>query len=226
MMARKSFNYDLVKDGAARRKAQAHAKDIRVLLERTAEAVVSIGHKLREVRDSMTPAMFRAWLEAEFKWTWSVAINYMQAAKVFGDVDCLKQFQPSAVVSLSRKNVPETAIRQALAQARKGEVVTYRVAKKLLDDHGYKPIRKDAGTGVTCNVHGDKLLSAADVGALQRSLDTLSAELNGLLARLSHDDREALADRFFRLAMELKGPSQMAATNKRTKRRELEAAVN
>ena len=144
-MARVQFNYEMLEDTAAARQAQESAREIQKLLEKSAESVVQIGKLMTQVKERLSPAVFIAWVECEFGWGPSVATNYMQAARVFGDLDCLKQFQPSPICTLARKNIPEAVVKKAIKLARDGELITFTVVSKLLKEAGHKPTNPSAG---------------------------------------------------------------------------------
>jgi hypothetical protein len=133
----------------------------------------------------------------------------MQAARVFGDLDCLKQFQPSAICMLARKNVPESAVKEAIKRARAGEVISYSLVHKLLKAAGHKP------TNGSANKFRKPMLrpipaARATFSQVQESVESL-ASLLGSLA-IEQAERESLATRFFEMAMTLRlGPAQPAA---------------
>lgn len=208
-MATATFQYDGIKDTALRSKAKASAKEIKLLIRRTGEAVVEIGRRLTEVRASMSAAMFRVWTEVEFCWNQPTVSNYMQAARVFGELDCLEQFQPSAIVALARKNVPQKVIDEAVGLARGGETLTLSRVKLLLEQAGVQSTNPSAGK----HRKPEKAAAALAVAtarvdsaeSLRQTLDTFVANLDQLTAGLTTDDRNAIADRFLQLAMQLKG---------------------
>lgn len=144
-MAKVTFNYAQLKDATAAKQAQESAATIRQLLERSAESAVQIGKLMISVKEVLTPAVFLAWVECEFGWGASVATNYMQAARVFGDLDCLKQFQPTPICTLARKNTPESVVKKAIKLAKDGELITYTVVNQLLKEAGHKPANPSAG---------------------------------------------------------------------------------
>lgn len=196
-MAQISFNYSQVKNSEAAKQAQQSAKQIRQILEKSAESVVQIGRLMATVKAGLTPAVFRAWLECEFGWRPAVACNYMQAAHKFGDLDCLKLFQPSALIALARKNVPEAAVTRAIDLARAGDLVTHTVAKRLLDETGHKPTNPTAGKARKPESLRSIARPAFTVPQLRDSLDACAATLPKLT--LTPDERQALMMKFMEL---------------------------
>lgn len=212
-MAQVSFQYAVIQDQKVRQQVESQAKAIRGLLERSAAAVVDIGQRMQAVHDVLSPAMFRAWAECEFGWAHSTIVNYMQAARVFGECDCLKQIQPSAVVMLSRRNVPEKVIAQALELARSGGLVTMKRVQQLFADAGVQPASKTAGVARKPHTAAAAVAVAAlnddPVAALRQSLNTFTTNIDRLAESLSSDDRNALADQFLQLALQIRqiGPA-------------------
>jgi hypothetical protein len=204
-MAKTSFNYESLKDAKVAKQARESAKQIRLLLQKTAESVVQIGKLMATVRDGMTPVTFLAWVECEFGWVQSVASNYMQAAEKFNDLDCLKQIQPTAIIRLSRKNVPESVINDAVAKARAGEMVTASMVNRMLVAAGHKPTHASAGKPrKPASARSIAHASTASVEQLTSSLDELSRNIGAMT--LAQTEREALAAKFFEMAMSLRMP--------------------
>lgn len=222
-MAQVSFQYDVIQDKTARKHAESQAKAIKDLIHRSGEAVVEIGRRLQEVHGAITPAMFRAWVEVEFSWTMSTVSNYMQAARVFGDVDCLGQFQPAGIVALARRNVPESVIQEALKLARGGSVITGKVAKRLLDHAGVQPSNPTAGKARKPETAAAAMAVAAvqvdSAAALRQTLDAFVANMDQLAASMSFDDRNALADRFLQLALQIRAAHAPAAVAPKSPRK-------
>jgi hypothetical protein len=129
-----SFDYDNLLP-SIQKQVREETDVIRCLLAKTAANIVQIGLRLQLVRNRVGRDHFAAWLQAEFRWSRSVASNYMRAAKVFGDIDCLDQFQPSALYVLAREKTPEPARKEALDRARQGEQITKSHAETLLAQH-------------------------------------------------------------------------------------------
>ena len=69
------FNYEAL-DAGVRSETQENAQAIRGLVRQATASVIEIGKR-----------HFGAWLRAEFRWSQSVASNYMLAATKFGNLD-------------------------------------------------------------------------------------------------------------------------------------------
>lgn len=217
-MTQASFQYDDITDKTTRRKVESQTKEIRGLMERTGQSVVEIGRRMQAVHDLLPLKLFVAWVDCEFGWSRPQAINYMQAARVFGELDCLKQFQPAALVALARRSVPESAIAAAVTRARAGELITHKVAKSLLVAAGVQPQPKAGGVA--------RSTPAADpVAALRSTLSTFVTDIDRWSETLSDDDRNDLADQFLQLAYQIRQAApQPAGPPQRKGRRKLAAA--
>ena len=122
---------------APRRAATGYAKAIQTHLTSSTKAVIDIGRRLIELREQLSARQWRAWLSSEFRWTRSVASNYMQVAEKFGDLDVVARFQPSALYALARRYVPARAIADAVGLARSGQTISKAFARQLI--RKYKP---------------------------------------------------------------------------------------
>ncbi len=129
-----AFDYGSLKP-EDRQEVRKEAGEIRGFLENTAVNIVQIGYRLNSVHERIGRSRFQAWLAAEFQWDQSTASNYMRAAAVFCDVNCLKNFQPGALYELVRKRVPEVARAEAIDRARKGERITKSAAVLIVEKY-------------------------------------------------------------------------------------------
>jgi DNA-directed RNA polymerase subunit F len=141
------FNYEAL-ESEEREPAREQAEAIRGLLKTTVQSVVEIGTRLQQVRKAIGRDSFQAWIRAEFRFTQSVASNYMKAAAEFGKLDCLERFQPTALFDLGRKNVPDAAVDQAVSEARAGRPITRKRAHQIIAAHRSEgdpgPLAKEA----------------------------------------------------------------------------------
>lgn len=152
------------------RQAQQEADAIRGLLEKTAMNIVQIGLRLRLVRSAIGRYHFQDWLRNEFQWSQSVASNYMRAAETFCGVDCLSNFQPSALYVLARRKVSSKALDDAIERARDGEVITKQRAEAIVQMH-----------------------SREHRAACDRELAAVRAGIRRLLSKVRSLDRERLS---------------------------------
>ncbi len=129
-----AFDYSCIAT-SVRNQVQDETQAIRTLVVSTANNIIQIGLRLQLVRQCMGRQPFQAWLRAEFQWSQSVASNYMRAAAVFANVDCLEHFQPSALYVLARNKASEAARGEALSRARTGELITKSTAEMIVSRH-------------------------------------------------------------------------------------------
>lgn len=189
-----SFNYKTISNAKVAKQAQDAARKIKDLLGQNSVSMIEIGKQMTAVKAVTSPKQFAAWVEAEFGWVQSVAVNYMMAAKTFGDLDCVRQFRTSSLFTLSRKNVPESVIKECIKRARAGETIMPAFVTRLLKDSGVSASRPDAGVA-------RKPRSVQQVG---KFVDSISQTIDSMT--LSISERETLAAKFFELAMRLRMP--------------------
>ncbi len=188
------FNYAALKDDALTNRLTTQAREIRGLLSRTGAIVVEIGMRLLEVRETLNARQFNAWVHAEFQWSQSMAVIYQQAARRFGTAKSLENFQPYAIYQLSRNTVPDEVVTEAVRLAASGTIVTGKRAKELLRKHNVQSTRCDAG----------KRRKPTALDELNQALESIAGKLADVAGAWSRSDREALADRFLKLALELR----------------------
>jgi hypothetical protein len=193
MTVNAAFNYEALelKD---REVTQQQANAIRSLLKSTAESVVEIGKRLQQVRDAIGRDCFQAWIRAEFRFSQSVASNYMRAAAEFGKLDCLERFQPSALFDLGRRDVPPEAVREAVAEAQSGNAITRKRADQIISAH--QRTKGDAG-----------LVASDAVRRLRASLKLVGDHIDDLLA-LPKEDLDFLVDQLLSIATQLRRTGQ------------------
>jgi len=209
------FNYAVL-DEQNRKPTEEHAAAIRGLMKTTAEAIVDIGRRLQQVRHAIGANKFQAWIKAEFRIGQPVASNYMRAAAEFGDLDCLDQFQPTAIFDLGRGNIPPKAVEQAISEARSGKTITRKRAHQIIAAHQssgeLSPIVRDAAR------------------RLRSSLAAVADHVEELLS-LPQEDVDFLVDQLLSVATQLRTASRAAAVrsvqpSKAPRRLELVAAAN
>jgi hypothetical protein len=141
------FNYDVleIKDRAP---LAERAQAIRTLMKQTAEGIVRVGSHLKEAREAIGKEKFQAWIKAELGMRQPEASNYMAAAEQFGELDCLENFQQTALFDLARQNVPAKAVKQAVAEARAGKPITRKRAHEIIaanqSEGELSPLARDA----------------------------------------------------------------------------------
>jgi hypothetical protein len=184
------FNYEAIEE-KLRAPAKEHARKIRGLLQRSTSAVIEIGHSLADVHKSLGHSRYQAWLKAEFRWSQTTASNYEQIATKFGNLKCLDQFQPSALMLLVRRNVDPRAMTEAVKRAERGEMMTYRQVVQIL--HRLNPRPKAA----VPNAAAAQLRSADPLLQLRTLVKDLAPRLAG-------EQRKRFADELLELACQLR----------------------
>lgn len=177
-----SFDYSSL-PASKRHQVQQEAEAIRRLLQKTANDIVQIGLRLQVARNALGPHHFQQWLQAEFHWSQSVASNFMQAARAFANLDCVPNFQPSALYILARHRVPEAARREAICLASSGMIITKRQAEQIVSKHSSGQ-RISLGRVSSLRRAMHRLLER--IGTLEpQTARDLHAELSTLAAELS-----------------------------------------
>ncbi len=128
------FDYNAL-DTDTRAFVEARTVEIKALVRRSAQDVVSIGCYLEEVKDRLGHGYFGKWLEAEFDWTQQTANNFMRVAAKFKNFLNIDGFGPSALYLLSAPSTPDDAFEDAIERAENGERITYSTAKDIVSQH-------------------------------------------------------------------------------------------
>ena len=178
-----TFDYTAL-DPEPRRAATRHAKAITAHFASSTKAAIDIGRRLIELRQQLDGRQWRAWLTSEFRWTRSVASNYMQVAEKFGELDMVSRFQPSALYALARRYVPPRAITDAVALARAGQTISKAVARQLI-----RKYRPGSPTPAVTNLRRaiarmSQRLDVLAKSAPRRGLASLANELEQLASKL------------------------------------------
>ena len=211
----KGYDYRAI-DAKLRRKVQRHAEQIHQLLERTTETIVEIGRRLIEVHSEIGRSRFQAWLKAEFRWSQPTASQFMSIAEQFGHLDCLNNFQPSALYKLAPKSVPAELVAEMIQRAESGETITHKMVA-------------DAIRAATADEETDESLDAEPEPAaepMKTTVGKLRFDLEGFRKMLEHARKQMppadvvrLADQLMTLATELKSSVEPAKPSKRPGRR-------
>lgn len=118
-----------------RARVQAAADRIRELNRGMATAAVEIGLQLIAVREDLGPRLFGVWLASEWNWSQATSSNLMLIAKRFADLDCLEQFDHSALYELARPRVAPAAVEETIERARAGEKISKVKALTVIERH-------------------------------------------------------------------------------------------
>ena len=133
------FNYRTLK-GESGEEVKRHADAVRILLTRTAQNIMEVGRRLREVNQLVGGSKFRPWLKAEFHWSVGTAYRFMAVADRFAKVKTIDRFDTSALVFLSGRSVPQAAIDEAVERAGNGEFISQERATEIRDNHKVAPV--------------------------------------------------------------------------------------
>ncbi len=138
------FDYtDLADDDA--RALESHAEVIGQVSEQVrrvgAEGVIAIGKELAAAQKRLAgkgrDGVFRRWVEMRCGFTSRTAYNAIAACNTFGGKKCenVSHFDTSALYLLSADSCPESATKEAIRLAKKGEKITHKRAKELKVKH-------------------------------------------------------------------------------------------
>ena len=129
------FNYQDL-DLETRLLVVERTEKIRGLLKRSTEDILNIGKYLLEVKKKLGHGKFSSWLEFEFDESLTTAARFMQIYKKFKSFN-LKDlnFSHSVLYELAGTSVPNEAIQETLALAKKGEHITINLAKSIKTKH-------------------------------------------------------------------------------------------
>lgn len=183
-----------------------HVKAIRSHLRQSAQATVEIGRRLKLVQ-GLIPGQFKAWLRAEFPWTIAVAWSYMAIAERFGDLDCLHNFDKSALILLLPENVPQQAIDRAIELARNGQLVTKTLVNELREQvlEDQSSVRSDAEDETASGRPRKKNYGVArSIKNLTETLKKLRANMGNIFQSMTDSERAALAEELVALAEQLR----------------------
>jgi len=121
---------------AAATKALArHAKAIRELRRRTARDIIKIGKHLTDARDICGHGNWRPWLQREFGWSESTALNFMRVAELskaqrVTDLDLPLR----SLYLVAAPSTPEAVRREVIGQAEAGEPPSYDEIKDVVEE--------------------------------------------------------------------------------------------
>lgn len=194
----KAFDYGSLTDDV-RGQVEEHARAIHDLQGGMVTAAVEIGRRLCEAREQLGPKLFTVWLAAEFKFSQSVASNWMNAYRRFGTVDValLEHFDISALAELARDRVAPAAREEAIEMARSGQKVSQLVAVRLGEKHREEtPARSTrAATASSPRPSPPSMpaIAGAEASARPRDLTDVKSAVRVALRRRPERFRQAVA---------------------------------
>ena len=184
------FDYTVLAPGP-RHLAIRNARAVQTHLVRSTKSVIDMGRRLIAVREQLDNRQWQAWLRCEFRWSRSVASNYMRVAEKFGGLDVVARFQPSALYALARKYVSPRAIADVVALARAGQTVSKAVARQMIRKYG----TPNSGSRSVAELRRRIAKMSRQVGDLaqstpRRELTQLADELEELAGQLRRGRRK------------------------------------
>jgi hypothetical protein len=100
--------------------------EIKALVSRTAQDILTIGCKLREVKGLLNHGQWERWLHDEFQWSATSAKRMMQVAARFKSANLVDlPIDPSALYVLAAPSTPEVVVKEAVEAASQGEVISH-----------------------------------------------------------------------------------------------------
>jgi len=146
-----SFDYDSL-ENETRIVVQRRTSEIKILMQQVAQDIIDIGQKLTEVKQQLGHGNFRNWLKAEFGWSVSTALRFMQVSEQFKCVNLVHlEIAASALYLLAAPSTPAFAREEALKRATQGEAISHTRAKTIVTRYkeaaklkAHKPVTVDA----------------------------------------------------------------------------------
>ncbi|MBG1267391.1 DUF3102 domain-containing protein [Nostoc sp. WHI] len=115
---------------------QQHTQEIKVLIRRTAEDIINIGHRLIEVKKCLGHGNFTNWLKVEFNWSISTATKFMHVAEHLKFVNFTNlNISASALYIIAAPSTSKEARAEVLKRAVIGENISYTQAKEILNKY-------------------------------------------------------------------------------------------
>lgn len=125
------FDYPALSDSTLESKARDAADKIRELQR---GAVLDIGRELLSMKAALPHGKFDEWVEAEFNWSKSTALNYMRVASEFGDkYATVAYLPPSVVYQLASPSTPPV-VREAVMQVQDGQQISAASVKSMIKE--------------------------------------------------------------------------------------------
>lgn len=127
------FNYDVL--NAANRDIVVEATErIKACSRIAVRTAIELGGHLARVKDMLTPGQYEQWLDAEFQWKTSSALNFIRVWQQYGTVKYdLEKIATTALYLLSAPSTPDAARDEVQKLVEKGERVTVVKAKAIIE---------------------------------------------------------------------------------------------
>lgn len=180
------FDYEKL-NADIRTVVQQSTREIKNLMRRTTEDVISIGQKLFNVKAQLGHGNFRKWLKSEFNWSVKTANRFMHVAENFKCVTLTHlDITDSALYFLASPSTPQEARIKALQRATNGEKINYTLARAIVFEHK-KTTQPKSTKSVSCDVDTQTLPNQTN-GVQDILPDMIEQELETELHLLSTED--------------------------------------
>lgn len=130
------YDYPGIDDPIVRADLEQRTTAIRRRMQDAAQCILDIGRDLQHVHDHLKHGEYLEWLQAEFKMSQSMAYNFRNAWKRFGQRDIkLGNLRCAVIYLLAAPSTPQAAVEDVLEKDRQGEQVTVAEAKDAINRH-------------------------------------------------------------------------------------------
>ncbi len=136
LVSEENFEYTHL-DDKTRNIVWQRTSEIKELMRLTAENIISIGHKLTEIKQQLGHGSFQHWLKLEFEWSEQTARQFMQVYRWSETLEnknfVFSQLGTSALYLLAAPSTPSEARKEVLNLVEVGEKISYTRAKNIIE---------------------------------------------------------------------------------------------
>ena len=191
------FNYTVL-ESESRIIVQQHTYEIKSLMRRTANDIIHIGQKLKEVKSQLGHGYFRRWLKIEFDWSIWTATKFMQVADKF---KCVKfshlDIAPSALYELAAPSTPDFVRFEAIERASHGETITHSKAKAIKAEMMARQSKQVndpplSESVVTIDINAEALDNPLTTPSLPELLERLNPQLESQVFDIDTSDNQLI----------------------------------
>jgi hypothetical protein len=131
-----TFNYSIL-DLETETFVRETTDQLKDLMGRVRDDVITIGKKLKEVKEKLPHGQFGGWLEREFAWSQDKAEKLMRVADTFGEIPQFAELDidDSALYVLAARSTPVEARQEVLERAQNGEHISHKKTKEAIKWH-------------------------------------------------------------------------------------------
>jgi hypothetical protein len=125
------------------------AADIKARITRTTQDIIATGCELAKAKEHLDHGQFIAWVESEIGIDRRTAQRYMAAAQFAeGKNDTVSLLPPSTVHRLASKSAPVEVVKQVVAKAAAGTIVSDRAVVEMIAEAKHR--RRQIEANVRC----------------------------------------------------------------------------